>query len=444
MRDSKREFISLAISLGLILALVANLFHGRLFAKADDTFDAILVFTTALDKVQKDYVREVGTKELVEGALSGMLNSLDPHSSYIPPRMLKQLKTDTEGEFEGVGMELTVPDRREGALIGPANPLIVRRPFPGTPAFRSGIIEGDRIMKVDGETTTGMTIDEAVEKIKGPRGTKVVLTIDRMVGDANEPETFDVELVREKIPLYSVRHTEVTEDGIGYIGVADFKEHTADELKEKIGELEEKGMKALVLDLRYNPGGLLKSAAEVADLFLPKGDVIVSTKGRRPEDAMNFESEHDPILSKNDAPMAVLVNGYSASASEIVTGALQENGRAIVVGSKTYGKGSVQTVIELQDDSALRLTTAYFYTPRGAQLSNNGIDPDIKIALSLKDDIRLRQQLPDDSRPDEETGKKFEDVQLNEAITVLRGYVILARQENDDSQTVEVSEVDSE
>jgi carboxyl-terminal processing protease len=334
-------------------------------------------------------------------------------------------------------MELTVPDRTVGALIGPENPLIVRRPLPGTPAFRSGIIEGDTIIKVDGETTTGITIDQAVEKIKGPRGTKVVLTIERMLGDASDPKTFDVELVREKIPLLSIAHTELTEDGIGYIRVTDFKEHTADELKEKISGLQDKEMKALVLDLRYNPGGLLKSAAEVADLFLPKGDVIVSTKGRGPEDAMSFESEHDPILSKDDAPMAVLVNGYSASASEIVTGALQENARAIVVGSKTYGKGSVQTVIELQDESALRLTTAYFYTPRGAKLSHNGIDPDIKISLSREEDIKLRQQLPDDTKtrePDQEPEKKQEDVQLNEAITVLRGYVILAKQETADSE----------
>jgi len=444
MRDSKREFISLAISLGIILALVANLFQGRLFAKTDDAFPAIMIFTTALDRVQDEYVREVGADELIQGALSGMLQSLDPHSSYIPPRMYDQLKLDTEGEFEGVGMELTVPDRREGALIGPGNPLMVRRPLPGTPAFRSGIVEGDNIVKIDGETTTGLTIDDAVKKIKGPRGTKVVLTIERMLADVSEPDTFDVELVREKIPLHSVAHTEVTEDGIGYIRGADFKEHTSDELKEKIGELQEKGMKALVLDLRYNPGGLLNSAAEVADLFLPKGDVIVSTKGRRPSDAMNFESEHEPFLTKEDAPMAVLVNGGSASASEIVTGALQENGRAIVVGSKTYGKGSVQTVIPLQDDSALRLTTAYFYTPRGAQLSNNGIEPDIKIALSREEDIRLRQQLPDDRGPGEEPGKTFEDVQLNEAITVLRGYVILAKQEKTGGENADVGAKDGE
>jgi carboxyl-terminal processing protease len=254
-----------------------------------------------------------------------------------------------------------------------------------------------------------------------------------------------VELVREKIPLHSVAHTEMTADGIGYIRVADFKEHTAGELKEKIEELNKNSMKALVLDLRYNPGGLLKSAAEVADLFLPKGAVIVSTKGRQPENAMTMEAEEDMLLSKEQCPMAVLVNGSSASASEIVTGALQENGRAIVVGTKTYGKGSVQTVIPLKDKSALRLTTAYFYTPRGQQLSNNGIEPDIEIALSREDDIKLRQQLPDDreapprEKPGEEPEEKLVDVQLKEAITVLRGYVLLARQEKACSEQVAVT-----
>ena len=444
MRDSRREFISLAIALGVILVLVANLFQGRLLATGDDEYDELLVFTTALDRVQSEYVREVSMKELLRGALSGMLTSLDPHSSYIPPEMYDQLKTDTEGEFEGVGMELTV-DPRRGPIIGPGNPLFVLRPLPGTPAFRSGIVEGDRIIKIDGESTNGLTINDAVKKIKGPRGTRVTLTIERTLDEMGDSNVFDVELVREKIPLHSVAHTDMTEDGLGYIRLADFKEHTVEELTGKIEELEQGGMKALVLDLRYNPGGLLKSAAEVADLFLPKGAVIVSTKGRRPADAMTMESEEEVFLSKEECPMAILVNGSSASASEIVTGALQENGRAIVVGTKTYGKGSVQTVIPLKDKSALRLTTAYFYTPRGEQLSNNGIEPDIKIAMSREDDIKLRQQLPDDTaappkqKPGEEPEEKVEDVQLKEAITVLRGYVLLARQGKVDSEQVAVT-----
>jgi carboxyl-terminal processing protease len=433
MRDSRREFIGLAIALGIIVVLVANLFQGRLLATGEDEYTEWEVFSTALEKVRDEYVREVSTQELLRNALSGMLSSLDAHSSYILPEMYDQLKTDTEGEFEGVGMELTV-DPRRGPTIGPGNPLFVRRPLPGTPAFRSGIIEGDRIAKIDGENTDGLTINEAVNKIKGPRGTKVTLTIERLLNEMEESEVFDVELVREKIPLHSIAHTEMTDDGIAHIRIADFKEHTVDELKEKIDQLRQDGMKALVLDLRYNPGGLLKSAAEVADLFLPQGEVIVSTKGRRPVDAMTMESEQDVWLSKEDCPMAVLVNGSSASASEIVTGALQENGRAIVIGSKTYGKGSVQTVIPLMDKSALRLTTAYFYTPRGQQLSNNGIEPDIKVALSREDDIRLRQQLPDDTKgPKENSGEeqeqRIEDVQLKEAITVLRGYVVLAHRE---------------
>jgi len=433
MRNSRREFIGLAVALCLILGIISNLFQGRLSAIGDDMYSSIEMFTTALDKVREQYVREVSGDELIRGALSGMLGSLDPHSSYIPAGMFDQLKLETEGELEGVGIEVTSP--RPAPLNGANNPLLVRRPLPGAPAFKSGIVEGDRIVKIDGQSVEGLTLNDAVKKIKGPRGTKVTLTIERVVDESGEAKVFDVELVREKIQLRSIAHTELTEDGIAYVRVIDFKEHTTKELREKLVELKDKGMKALVLDLRYNPGGLLTSAVELSGMFLPKGSAIVSTKGRRSADDMSFKSEQEPLLTQETSPMAVLVNGFSASAAEIVTSALQENGRAIVVGSKTYGKGSVQTVIPLKDKSALRLTTAYYYTPRGEQLTNNGIEPDIKVALSREDDIKLRQQLPDDTavpfkkKPGEQPEKPFEDIQLKEAITVLRGYVILAKQE---------------
>lgn len=435
MRNSKREFISLAAALGIILLLAANLFQGRIFATADDVYDSLEVFSAALDTVQEEYVREVSSKDLIQGALIGMLGSLDRHSSYMSPRTYTRLMVETEGEYEGVGIQLDIS--RNWAPISASNPLTVRKVFPGTPAFRSDVIEGDRIIKVDGENTEDMSLDDAVDKIKGPSGTKVTLTMQRIISESDDEKVLDIELERARIPLLSVAHTEITEDGIGYIRLADFRENSATELKNKIAELQEQGMKALVLDLRYNPGGLLSTAAKVADLFLPKGIRIVSTKRERePPGEMVYKSKQDPILTREECPMAMLVNGASASGSEIVTSALQENGRAVVVGAKTYGKGSVQTVRQLKDKSALKITTAYYYTPRGKRLSGEGIEPDIKIALSEEDDKRLRQQLADDREvvtfgleADETPGQKVEDVQLKEAITVLRGYVILAKQE---------------
>lgn len=442
MRNSRREFISLAIALGIILMLAADMFQGRLLAGADDVYDSLEMFSTALDTVRKEYVREVSSEKLIQGALHGMLSSLDQHSSYISPQMYSHLMVETEGGYEGVGIQLEMP--RNFAPISPRNPLKVFKVFPGTPAFRSSIIEGDRIIKVNGESTEGMSLDDVVGKIKGPRGTKVTLTVQRIISESGadiirvplEEKILDVELERARIPILSVAHTDLSEDMIGYIRLVDFKENSAQELKNKIAELKEKGMRALVLDLRYNPGGLLTAAANVADLFLPKADVIVSTKGRRPTDVMMFKSEHDPILTKEECPVAVLVNRDSASGSEIVTGALQENGRAIIVGSSTYGKSSVQTVIPLRDKSALKITTAYYYTPRGKLLSGEGIEPDIPKPLSLEDRNRLRRQLPDDRdvvttriEPGGLPEEKLEDVQLKEAITVLRGYVLLAKQE---------------
>jgi carboxyl-terminal processing protease len=441
MRNSKREFISLAVALGIILMLVANMFQGRILATGDDIYKSLETFSTALDIVQKEYVSEVSSEKLIRGALYGMLGSLDQHSAYMTRSVHTRLMEETEGEYEGVGITLHNP-KRPYAPISAANPLVVYRVFPGTPAFRSDIMEGDAIIKVDGENVEGLSLDNAVLKIKGPRGTKVTLTMYRIVGEPGQdarPSEFDVELERARIPLLSVRHTEMTDDGIGYIGLADFKEDSVEELTNKIAELKAEGMKALVLDLRYNPGGLLSTAAEVADLFLPKEDVIVMTKKeRQPDERRTYVSERDPLLTKEECPMAVLVNRGSASGSEIVTSALQDNNaRAIVVGTTTYGKSSVQMVKPLNDESALKITTAYYYTPREKRLSGVGVKPDIEVVLSDEDYYALRRQLPDDRdvvaaqpvAPDS-SEDKVDDVQLEEAITVLRGYVILAAQED--------------
>jgi len=438
MRNSKKEFVSLAVALGIILMLMGNMFQGRIFAKGDDVYKSLELFSAAIDIVREQYVREVPSEDLIKGALYGMLGSLDEHSSYMSPRTYTRLIVETEGEYEGVGLWLHQVPARLWAPISASNPLVVYRVFPGTPAFRSDITEGDAIIKVDGESTEGMSMDDAVDKIKGPRGTKVTITLQRTVGASGEEKTFDVELERAKIPLLSIAHTEMTEDGIGYVRLGDFKENTVEELTDKLTDLKAQGMKALVLDLRYNPGGLLSTAEEVADLFLPKGNIIVSTKRERePDKRETYRSNLEPLLKKQECPMAVLVNRGSASGAEIVTSALQDNLRAIVVGTRTYGKGSVQMVRNLGvDGAALKLTTAYYYTPREKLLSGVGIEPDIEIALSDEDYKALRQQLPDDrmvvtSEPasTETPEAKVEDVQLKEAVAVLRGYILLASQE---------------
>jgi carboxyl-terminal processing protease len=453
MRNSKREFISLAVAFAIILMLVANMFQGRILATADDdVYESLEIFSMALDIVQKEYVSEVSSDTLIRGALYGMLGSLDQHSAYMTRGSHTRLMDETRGEYEGVGIQLQVP-KRPWAPISPGNPLVVRKVFPGTPAFRSDIMEGDAIIKVGGETTEEMSIDDAVDKIKGPRGTKVTLTMQRIVGESGEDartSEFDVELERAKIPLLSVPHAEMSDDGIGYIRLADFKESSADELTSKITELKAKGMKALVLDLRYNPGGLLSTAVDVADLFLPKGAAIVSTKKERePDQRMTYTSNREPLLTKKECPMAVLVNTDSASGSEIVTSALQDHNRAIVVGMTTYGKSSVQMVSPLPGESALKITTAYYYTPREKRLSGVGVQPDIPVILPEKDYYALRRQLPDDRdvvsgeavSPDSPE-EKVDDIQLKEAETVLRGYVILASQENpgDEQETITAEE----
>ena len=336
-------------------------------AEDKNVYENLQIFSDVLDIVKENYVQEVDDKELVEGAISGMLRTLDPHSSYLDPDAYKELQVETKGSFGGIGIEITI---RDGFLT-------VVSPLEGTPAYELGIQAGDQILRVDGEPTKEMTLMEAVKKMRGPKGTKVVLTIMRE--EFTKPQDFVI--TRATIAIRSVR-SKTLEPGYGYIRLSQFQSSTARDLRKEIVKLEQenKPLKGLILDLRNNPGGLLDQAVKVSDEFLNDG-LIVYTGGRLKSQDMRFEAHMN--TRPHSYPIVVLVNEGSASAAEIVAGALQDHKRAVVVGVKTFGKGSVQTVMPLRNGAALRLTTAIYYTPSGRSIQAKGIEPDIVVERVL-------------------------------------------------------------
>jgi len=351
-----------AVALAFLLGVFFS--GGRTVRQVDaspkESYEGLETFTNILSIVQKNYVEEVPTKKLVEGAINGMLASLDPHSAYLTPDLYKELQVDTKGSFGGLGIEIT---NRNGLLT-------VVAPIEDTPAYRAGVKSGDQIIKIDGEFTKDMTLVDAVKKMRGQKDTKVTLTIRR----ESRPDLFDITLVREVIKIQSVK-SKVLEKGYGYIRLTQFQERTDDDLERALKKLDkEGGIQGIVLDLRNNPGGLLTQAVKVSDLFLDSG-LIVYTDGRLENQKQKYFAHKAGTWS--DFPMVVLVNVGSASASEIVAGALQDHKRALVLGTTTFGKGSVQTILPLDDNSALRLTTARYYTPSGRSIQATGIVPDI-------------------------------------------------------------------
>jgi carboxyl-terminal processing protease len=330
-------------------------------------YEDLKVFTDVLGLIQKDYVEETKSKDLVNGAIKGMLETLDPHSSFMPPNMFKEMQEETKGRFEGLGIEITIKD----------GILTVVSPIEDTPAFKAGILGGDQILKIDGESTKNFTLMDSVKRLRGPRGTKVTITIMRE--GFTKPKEFT--LVRDVIPVRSVRH-ELFEKNYGYIRLSQFQEKTDGEFEKAVKALEEESkgnLKGLVLDLRSNPGGLLDQAVKISDHFIDSG-LIVSVEGRKEDQKMKFYAHPDGSLARY--PLVVLVNGGSASGAEIVAGAIQDHGRGIIVGTQTFGKGSVQTIIPLKDGSGLRLTTARYYTPSGRSIQAKGIVPDIIVKPS--------------------------------------------------------------
>ena len=348
-----------------------------------ERYEDLKIFTEVLSYVEANYVEEVEPERVVHGAIRGMLRSLDPHSSFMPPQMFGEMQVETEGRFGGLGIEITIRD----------DVLTVVAPIEETPAYRAGIQAGDQIVLVEGESTKDMTLIEAVKQLRGPEGTEVTIGVFRP--GFTEPKEFTI--VRAIIKIKSVRWTRLPEE-VGYIKVRSFQKTTVKEVKEAIRELESQGMSALVLDLRNNPGGLLDQAISVSEVFLEDGKLIVYTKGRLPNQEMKGFSKGGNIWSSQ--PLAILINGGSASASEIVAGALKDWDRATLIGTQSFGKGSVQTIIPLSDGSGLRLTTAKYYTPNNAEIHGKGITPDIVVELEPvtpsddpETDLRSRRQV---------------------------------------------------
>ncbi|MCX7590383.1 MAG: S41 family peptidase [Kiritimatiellae bacterium] len=386
----------------------------------EDAYDKIELLTSVMLYIRKYYVTEKTYDELTSGALHGMLQGLDEHSDFLEPEAYQSVQEDTSGKFSGIGIQIGI---RDGVLT-------IIAPIEDTPGYRAGLQSGDRILRIDGEKTQGMSLRGAVNRLRGPKGTKVTLTITRV--DREEP--FEVEIIRDDISVPSVKAARILKDGIGYVRVTQFSISTAASLSEAVKKLEGEGLKALVLDLRGNPGGLLSSAIEVAQLFLKERDLIVTTKGRT-GDKGRVESRAGGKVRYTSFPMAVLVNGGTASAAEIVAGALQDNKRAVLVGETTYGKGSVQSVIRLPPDgkSAIRLTTAYYYTPRGRLIHNQGIEPDVPVYLTPEQWRRVQTKRMQIENPNHYTEKEkealkdVEDTPLQRAVDLLQAVLVFKR-----------------
>jgi carboxyl-terminal processing protease len=366
-RNNKDNFVIGSITTILAVVIVLLVFSPKLVAqtKDDEADEQLLLFRNVMEFIQSHYVDEdkVATKTLIQGALKGMIESLgDPHSAYLSEDDMKEMEETTTGKFGGVGLYILKVDKG----------IEVARPIPGTPAFRAGVMAGDIIIAVEDKPTPDMKVDDVVKLLKGTPGTKVKITILR-----GESKTFDMSLAREMIELPTVKKAMIMND-IGYLQILQFTPLTYDRVKEAIDYFIEKKYKGLVVDVRSNPGGLLSSVIDIADLFLPPGTTIVSTKSRFPEEDRKYTAKNKPLVAK-EIPIVVLIDKYSASAAEILTGALKDTGRAYVMGEKSYGKASVQQ-IQYIGDAGYRLTIARYYTPSGISIDKIGIKPDKAIA----------------------------------------------------------------
>ncbi len=407
--------------LGLVLTTqVAGPLLAQESARNTTVYEQLDLFGDIFERIRSQYVEDVNEADLIEAAINGMLTSLDPHSSYLSPDDAQDMRVQTRGEFGGLGIEVT---QEEGWVK-------VVSPMDGTPADAAGILAGDYITAVDGESVLGLTLDEAVEMMRGPIGSEIIITVVR----EGTSEPFDVSIIRDTIKLTAVRAR--TEGESVVLRITTFNDQTFPNLSDGIAkQIEEAGgidnINGVVLDLRNNPGGLLNQAIFVADAFLDAGE-IVSTRGRNPEDGERFNATPGDLAEGK--PIVVLINGGSASASEIVSGALQDHRRAIVIGTKSFGKGSVQTVMPLRGDGAMRLTTARYYTPSGRSIQSLGIQPDIIVeqplpkpvtdeeeeAPKFRSEADLRGALNNDSLSEDEIRQIEEDAAKAEATAALR------------------------
>lgn len=377
----------------VVLGTIGSGFYHKLSATAEEAYEGLKLFSDVIEMVEKNYVDAVNPKELVEKAIQGMVHSLDPHSSLLLPDELKELQVDTQGEFTGIGISITM---RDGFVT-------VISPIEGTPAYKAGIKAGDKVIKVDGELTSDLR--EAVKKIRGPKGTEVVVTIVRK----GLKEPLDIKMIRDVIPIESVKLLAL-KPGYGYVWITNFRDSTTSDLVKALAELEAGGtpLKGLVLDLRDNPGGLLEQAIEVSDFFLETGKIL-SIEGRSKRNTKIYRAKPSDI--PRNYPIVLLINGGSASASEIVAGALQDHKRALILGTTSFGKGSVQTVETLRNGYGLKLTIARYYTPSGRSIQAKGIEPDIFVKqkqidlADLDEDQRLAKEKDLKNHLEAEPGK---------------------------------------
>ncbi len=396
---NKKLFLDIIIVSLLMAGILFFQGSGRdVKAGTNDFYQNIEVFTEVLRQIEKNYVEPQDSKKLIYGAIKGMVQSLDPHSSFLTKDEHKELLIETRGSFSGIGIEITIRD----------NIITVVSPIEGTPAYNAGIQAGDKIIRIDNNPSTEMTLIDAVKLIRGPKGTDVKLTIRRE--GAGKPLEFTI--TRDVIPLISVRNYLLTPK-IGYIRISNFQSKTTDDLASALEKLEKnRKLKGLILDLRNNPGGLLTQAIKVSDLFLDSG-LIVSTKGRDPSQDIEVSAHKNE--NERNYPIIVLVNGGSASAAEIVAGALQDNKKALILGTKTFGKGSVQTILPLSDGSGLRLTTAKYYTPSGRSIQLSGISPDIKLRYippDKKEENKRRSFIREKDLTGHIPNEKFEEEEI--------------------------------
>lgn len=426
MRRNKLTILLLTFVLMLMCGMVS---FGRIDAAQADAaadYQELQLFTDVLTIVKRSYVEDVTIKDLVYGAIDGMLASLDPHSGFMSPDIYKEMKIDTRGEFGGLGIEISA---RDGVLT-------IVSPIEDTPASRAGLEAGDHILKIEEEYTKDMEIMEAVHLMRGKPGTSVTITIMRPGFEKPQPFT----LKREVIKVKSVKSKNL-ENGFGYVRLAQFQERSGEDLNNALDKLRKDNdgsLRGLVLDLRNNPGGLLDQAVEVSDKFLTEG-LIVYTQGREDDAQMEFSAMHSG--TEADYPMVVLINGGSASASEIVAGALQDHGRAVIMGTQSFGKGSVQTIIPLSDESGLRLTTAKYYTPNGTSIQARGIVPDIEVVQSevktvmdqnhyREKDLKNHFSTESNGEGDKQAGESLideasrKDYQLMRALDLLKGWTV--------------------
>jgi carboxyl-terminal processing protease len=417
------SLVLLAALLALNLIFAVRIYSQATSAKAekDNPYTQMELMTKVMELIRKDYVDQSKTayKDLTYGALKGMVGALDPHSQFMEPQGYQDMKEDTEGKFGGIGIVISMSKEGFHTVVAPME---------DTPAAKAGLLPSDRIIKVDGKPTDKMNQGEVVRRLRGEPGTKVTLTIFRTKAKDPADKIKDYTLERAEIKVESVKEAKIIEDGIGYIRITQFNEPTADEFEKALAKLEVLGMDALVLDLRNNPGGLLEAARKVASKFVPAGELIVTTEGRDLAQKLTYRSDRG---KKRNYPVVLLVNNGSASGSEIVAGALQDLKRAVLVGETTFGKGSVQSILPLPDGSAVRLTTAKYYTPSHKVIHEHGVTPDILVPVTEEEERKLMEQRSRASLPPEEGEKpaeKVADAQLERAVDVIKGVKLFAKQ----------------